>query len=47
MVGILYLDLARLAYAQGNSEAVTTYLHEAHVLFSTYHLKNPWLKAHL
>jgi hypothetical protein len=34
MIGILYLDPARLAYAKGNSEAVTTYLHEAHVLCS-------------
>jgi ATP/maltotriose-dependent transcriptional regulator MalT len=34
LLGGIHLDLARLAYAKGNSEAVTTYLHEAHVLCS-------------
>jgi hypothetical protein len=38
MAGAYSLDLARLAHAQGNPEAVTTYLHEALTLFSTLHL---------
>jgi hypothetical protein len=38
MVGALSLDLARLAHAQGNLEAVTTRLHEALRLFSALHL---------
>jgi tetratricopeptide (TPR) repeat protein len=38
MAGAYSLDLARLAHAQGNPEAVTTHLHEALTLFSTLHL---------
>jgi ATP/maltotriose-dependent transcriptional regulator MalT len=38
MAGAYSLDLARLAHAQGNPEAVTTHLYEALTLFSTLHL---------
>jgi hypothetical protein len=42
-LGRFYLDLARLAHAQGNPEAVSPHLHEALTLFSALQLSR-WVE---